>query len=133
MNMINLLLYVLVALATLFLRNILFLKENQLFEDLNITMYLLRTCLVFILPKFLIYMSYSLTGGKSSNEKLTEKSRSINGRSSELLFLQDELKGKNTRKVKAKYLLFLKKDKLILYLTILESVGIEVVLKLISR
>lgn len=88
---------------------------------------------MFILPKFLIYMSYSLTGGKSSNEKLTEKSRSINGRSSELLFLQDELKGKNTRKVKAKYLLFLKKDKLILYLTILESVGIEVVLKLISR
>lgn len=119
MNMINLLLYVLVALATRCFKENYFLKKNQLFEDLNIPMYLLRTCLVFILPKFLIYMSYSLTGGKSSNEKLTEKSRSISGRSSEVRFLRDELQKKNTKMGKTKYLVFLKKDYLILYLIIL--------------
>lgn len=112
MGNINLLLYVLVALATLFLRKIIFQKANQHSEDLNITMYFLHTCLVFILPKFLIYMSYSLTGGKSSNEKLTEKSRSISGRSSELRFLQDELQERNTKMVKTKYLVFLKKENL---------------------
>jgi len=32
-------------------------------------------------------MSYSFTGGKFNKEKLTEKSRSISGRSSELRFL----------------------------------------------
>lgn len=35
------------------------------------------TCLVFFLPKFLMYMSYSFTGGRSKKENVNEKSRSM--------------------------------------------------------
>ena len=38
---------------------------------------LVLTCLVFFFPKFLMYMSYSFTGGRSRREKVKEKSRSI--------------------------------------------------------
>lgn len=48
------------------------------------------TCLVFAVPKFLMYMSYSLTGGRSKMENVSEKSRSIKRRSSALRFLQSE-------------------------------------------
>lgn len=45
------------------------------------------TCLVFAVPKFLIYMSYSLTGGRSKRENVVEKSRSIKRRRSVPRFL----------------------------------------------
>lgn len=48
------------------------------------------TCLVFAVPKFLMYMSYSLTGGRSKMENVIEKSRSIKRRISALRFLQSE-------------------------------------------
>lgn len=35
------------------------------------------TCLVFFFPKFLMYMSYSFTGGRSKRENVNEKSRSM--------------------------------------------------------
>lgn len=35
------------------------------------------TCLVFFLPKLLMYLSYSLTGRRSKREKEDEKSRSM--------------------------------------------------------
>ncbi len=46
------------------------------------------TCFVLAVPKFLMYMSYSLTGGRSNREKVMEKSKSIRRRSSSLRFLQ---------------------------------------------
>lgn len=46
------------------------------------------TCLVFAVPKLLMYMSYSLTGGRSKTEKVTEKSRSMRRSSSVLRFLE---------------------------------------------
>lgn len=35
------------------------------------------TCLVFFFPKFLMYMSYSFTGGRSKRENVNEKSKSM--------------------------------------------------------
>lgn len=46
------------------------------------------TCLVFLLPKFRMYMSYSLTGGRSRREKVKEKSRSISRSSFALRVLE---------------------------------------------
>lgn len=48
------------------------------------------TCLVFAVPKLLMYMSYSLTGGRSKMEKVTEKSRSMRRSSSALRFLEPQ-------------------------------------------
>lgn len=48
------------------------------------------TCLVFAVPKFLIYMSYSLTGGRSNMEKVIEKSSSIRRSSSVQRFLEPD-------------------------------------------
>lgn len=46
------------------------------------------TCLVFAVPKLLIYLSYSFTGGRSKTENVTEKSRSMRRSSSVLRFLE---------------------------------------------
>lgn len=51
-----------------------------------------QTCLVFAFPKFLMYMSYSFTGGRSKIENVVEKSSSISRSSSSLRFLQPQQK-----------------------------------------
>lgn len=48
------------------------------------------TCLVFAFPKFLMYMSYSFTGGRSKMETVVEKSSSISRSSSALRFLEPQ-------------------------------------------
>lgn len=57
------------------------------FSRLTDGLAVLHTCLVFVVPKLLMYMSYSLTGGMSRREKVMEKSRSISRSSSALRFL----------------------------------------------
>lgn len=49
------------------------------------------TCLVFFLPKFLIYMSYSFTGGRSKKENVNEKSRSMSRSNFVLRVLENKL------------------------------------------
>lgn len=49
------------------------------------------TCLVFFFPKFLIYMSYSFTGGRSKRENVKEKSRSMSRSSLVLRTLQNKV------------------------------------------
>lgn len=49
-----------------------------------------QTCLVFAFPKFLMYMSYSFTGGRSKTENVVEKSSSISRSSSTLRFLEPQ-------------------------------------------
>lgn len=49
------------------------------------------TCLVFFLPKFLMYMSYSFTGGRSKKENVNEKSRSMSRSNFVLRVLENKL------------------------------------------
>lgn len=64
-----------------------FIHLSDLTENLKKTEEKILTCLVFAAPKFLMYISYSFTGGRSKMEKVMEKSRSIRRSSSSLRFL----------------------------------------------
>lgn len=67
-----------------------FIHLSDLTENLKKTEEKILTCLVFAAPKFLMYMSYSFTGGRSKMENVMEKSRSIRRSSSSLRFLESQ-------------------------------------------